>query len=81
MQPLLATYAGLCAADAAWGCRVPLIEKFPDGYYWARHHQDGSHFIVLRDEGQYYICGVHDAVGREFDPDSQIIMAVPRPVH
>lgn len=57
-----------------------LTEKYPAGYYWARH-SDGTTFVVLQEGGQFFMCGLHDAIGDEFRPEAQIIMPVPRPVH
>ena len=32
---------------------------FEPGYYWARE-DDGTHFIVLLEDGEWYCCGVEN---------------------
>jgi hypothetical protein len=34
------------------------------GYYWFRHHKDGSTFVAVLDEGDglWYVCGVGHAI-------------------
>ncbi len=48
----------------------------PDGYYWARH-SDGSHFVVLNQQGLWYACGIGDPLINFHE--SQIIMRIPWP--
>ncbi len=57
-----------------------LTEKYPEGYYWARH-ANGAAFVVQQDGGQFYACGIREALDEEFKPEVQIIMPVPLPVH
>lgn len=59
---------------------MPLTEKFPEGYYWARH-PDGRAFVVQRDCGAFYACGIREPLDGDFKPEVQIIMPVPLPVH
>ena len=51
------------------------------GYYWFRHHQDGSTFIACRDEGDglWYMAGVGHPI---LDPEKHATMLgkVPRAV-
>lgn len=53
-------------------------DTLADGYYWARHH-DGTTFIVLREDGDWFACGIGPPI-INFDV-RQIIMPVPRPDH
>ncbi len=55
----------------------------PEGYYWARHPEDGSHFIVYRDpssdeRGVWWMCGIAHPIDHGFD-ESQIICPVAVP--
>jgi hypothetical protein len=48
-----------------------------EGYYWARH-TDGTTFVVLLEDGDWYCCAVHDAI--DFD-ESTIICKIASPAH
>ena len=53
------------------------MTEYADGHYWARHH-DGTTFVVLREDGHWYCCGVCIPIDDEFS-EAQIICAVKRP--
>ena len=53
------------------------MADFPDGYYWAKHDEDFTHFIVLIENGLIYAPGLeHPLEG--FDPVKQIVCPVKR---
>ena len=51
------------------------------GYYWFRHHADGSTFIACRDEGdgQWYMPAIGHPV-RDIERSATLLGAVPRSV-
>jgi hypothetical protein len=50
-----------------------------DGYYWAINY-DGSYFVVLYEEGLWYMCGEDHPINFLFKPE-QIICPIKRPVN
>ena len=58
-----------------------MSEDLQDGYYWARHRgleEDGTTFIVLRQDGDWFCCGVGEPISRTFS-ESQVICRCARP--
>jgi hypothetical protein len=51
------------------------------GYYWFRHHKDGSIFIACRDEtdGLWYMPGVGHPI-RDIEHSATLLGQVPRTV-
>ena len=56
------------------------VETIDYGYYWWRHHKDGSTFIACRDEGdgQWYMPGLGHAIDR---PERHATLLGPVPRH
>jgi hypothetical protein len=52
--------------------------KLEDGYYWFRDHADGSTFIALLEEGNWYVPGVYQPVNSTLQLN-QLIGPAPRP--
>lgn len=52
------------------------MPPFHDGYYWARH-RDGTRFIVFREDGHWYCCGVHNSIDEDFDTSQNVSLAKP----
>ena len=48
------------------------------GYYWFRHHKDGSTFIALRDDedGDWFMCGIGHPI---HDPQKYATLLGPVP--
>jgi hypothetical protein len=46
---------------------VNVIRKMPDGYFWVRHHVDGSLFIVFFENGLCFMPGLGHPVLLDFD--------------
>ena len=44
-----------------------MIDNYPNGYYWAEHTADQTRFIVLREDGNWYCCGLYDPI--DIDPN------------
>ncbi len=53
-------------------------DELPNGYYWARH-PDGTHFVVLREGGAWYCCGLIRPIVNFHE--SQIVMRIPWPLN
>jgi len=47
-----------------------------EGYYWARH-DDGTTFIVLLEDGNWFVPGVARPINARFR-ESQVICPIPR---
>lgn len=54
-----------------------MMNGVAEGYYWARH-DDGTLFVVLAQDGQWYACGVHAPLNEEFKA-AQIVCPIPQP--
>jgi hypothetical protein len=50
-----------------------------DGYYWARHSEDGTTFVVLREAGHWYAVGIAEPLVN-FDR-RQVIKRIEEPTH
>jgi hypothetical protein len=50
-----------------------------DGYYWARHEADNTHFVVLREGGRWYACGFAEPM--ENFSEGQIVKRIEEPTH
>ena len=50
------------------------IRGFEPGYYWARE-DDGTHFVVLLEYGEWYCCGVENPINSSFN-ERQIIIRI-----
>ena len=49
-----------------------------DGYYWARDTTDGTTFVVYREDGLFYCCGVENPINNTFKVE-QILYQIKRP--
>lgn len=54
-----------------------MSRSVPDGYYWARH-ADGTTFVVLRENGQWYTVGIREPL-ENFDA-RQIVSRIAQPI-
>lgn len=55
------------------------MTDLPNGYYWAREPTDGTIFVVLWQDNQWFACGVRNPL-RGFDR-RQIIKRIEEPVN
>lgn len=61
--------------------QTPTTADRPYGYYWFRHHADGSTFIACRDEGDglWYMPAVGHPIP-DIERDATLLGPVPRRV-
>jgi len=59
--------------------RMSQIQNEGYGYFWFRHHQDGSTFIACRDDedGLWFMPGVDHPI-RDITAYATLLSAVPR---
>lgn len=50
--------------------------EYPDGYYWVRL-EDGTTYVALREDGHWFVCGVHRAIS---SLRGEVIRPIPRPL-
>lgn len=53
------------------------LTDLENGYYWALHEPDATTFVVLHEDGLWFVPGIADAVNFDIE---DLICPVPRPV-